>query len=438
MHDVRYVIDQDDARMNSTMARQSYEPVEIAASEEDDDSPEEEMVVQPIQSIAGSGGRLSALPNRTKWCFGFSLVVAVVVSLIAVVGSRSVHQISSGALTSSNVTATTGQASSFFAGEHIPQLSECNDGKYTKRTLRKSYELKFSSLFVDDKGQSKYEASDVVVVGEYAYAVCDSSWAISKFELVPFSDTNLQVGDPAREKEDSDYEAIFHDDGYFYAVRESVKHPDKKYRSIIEKLSLGPGDQNELIEACSSEFEFEGSSKGFEGAIGLRDLNNELVILALCEGNFCSEERKFESGNGRVVAMKRVTLDDGSCQWSTIRIINLPAEADFRDYSAITIDDTDRVAITSQEDSKLWISHLNGRTDAGLWNIDAISFDVEENTTYDFPKNDQCEVVYCNIEGAFFLNPRTIMTVSDKMKSKGKQDFRCFDKDQSAHIFTLP
>lgn len=74
---------------------------------------------------------------------------------------------------------------------------------YSKRTLKSAYELPFSALFTDNKGQKKYEASSVIVVGENVYAVCDSSWAISKFgrSLQPFSSQNLQIGDPYREPE---------------------------------------------------------------------------------------------------------------------------------------------------------------------------------------------------------------------------------------------
>ena len=56
----------------------------------------------------------------------------------------------------------------------------------------------------------------------------------------------------------------------------------------------------------------------------------------------------------------------------------------------------------------------------------------------DFPKNDSCETIYCNVEGVHWLNDDMIIAVSDKMKSKGKQDYRCFDKDQSVHVFVLP
>ena len=77
----------------------------------------------------------------------------------------------------------------------------CDDGLYSKRTLQRAFELPFASLFKDTKGQKKYEASDVILVDGEAYAVCDNSWAISKFgdDLRPFSPENAQIGDPNRQ-----------------------------------------------------------------------------------------------------------------------------------------------------------------------------------------------------------------------------------------------
>jgi len=317
----------------------------------------------------------------------------------------------------------------------------CDDGGYSKRTLKKAYELPFASLFTIQRGKKKYEASDVIIVDGFSYAVCDNSWAISKFDtkLEPFLDTNIQLGDPSREKEDSGYEAIFYDpqETDFYVVRESVLHEDETYHAVIEQLELGATDYT-IKQACSSEFEFEGDSKGFEGAIHVRDVDGSLVILGLCEGNYCSQSRKGERGNGRLVAMRRVTFDNGECHWNTIRKIKLPESAYFKDYSAITMDEKGRVAISSQEDSQLWVGQLLGQKTSGLWDVDQIEFDQDVSRIFDFPKNSNCECIYCNIEGVHWINPEMIMAVSDKMKSKGKQDFKCFDKDQSVHVFVLP
>ena len=148
----------------------------------------------------------------------------------------------------------------------------CDDGKYSKRTLKRAYELPFASMFADTKGEKKYEASDVILVDGNAYAVCDNSWAISKFgaALVPFEAGNKLIGQPhGREGqgEDSGYEAIFQDHGIFYVLRESVLHSkeDAKgssveagtYHAIIEELIMGDDDY-QVQETCSCQFEFEG------------------------------------------------------------------------------------------------------------------------------------------------------------------------------------
>jgi hypothetical protein len=311
---------------------------------------------------------------------------------------------------------------------------------YSKRTLKMAYELPFHSLFKDTKGQKKFEASSVTVKDGFAYAICDSSWSISKFgdELQPFGEKNVQIGDPSREEEDSGYEALFIDNDIFYVVRESIQSTDKTYHAIIEELSLGE-EAYEVVEQCPAEFEFEGDSKGFEGAIAVHDLNGTLTVLGLCEGNYCSESKKDDKGHGMVVAMQKGVSDDGSCEWKTVTTISIPKTAFFADYSAMTMDKKGKVAISSQEESQLWVGKLLGQNDAGLWDILNIAFDPDhKDKLFDFPKNDQCATVYCNIEGVHWIGDDMILAVSDKMKSKGKQDFRCFDKDQSVHVFVLP
>ena len=79
--------------------------------------------------------------------------------------------------------------------------TECEeDINYSKHTLKRAYDLPFSALFSNTRGQTKFEASDVTIVNDTVYAVCDSSFAISKFKrnLDPFSYDNEQIGEPSR------------------------------------------------------------------------------------------------------------------------------------------------------------------------------------------------------------------------------------------------
>jgi hypothetical protein len=121
--------------------------------------------------------------------------------------------------------------------------------------------------------------------------------------------------------------------------------------------------------------------------------------------------------------MKKV-VRDGSCMWATIREVDLPPSVEFHDYSDISLDDKGRVAITSQEDSKVWIGELRGRNEKGLWDVDALVFDDTYAKSYDFPKSEMCETVYCNIEGIQWMGEHMLLAVSDRMKSKGRQHFR--------------
>jgi hypothetical protein len=167
-------------------------------------------------------------------------------------------------------------------------------------------------------------------------------------------------------------------------------------------------------------------SKGFEGAISIRDTSNELVVLGLCEGNHCSEKLKADRGNGDFIAMKKTVSKDGSsCQWDTIRHVKIPKSAYFKDFSSVTIDETGRVAISSQEDSAVWVGQLLGQDEqTGLWDLNKLRFDEDIGKVVFFPKDHNCETQYCNIEGIHWINSEMIIAVSDKMKSHGKQDFR--------------
>ena len=185
-------------------------------------------------------------------------------------------------------------------------------------------------------------------------------------------------------------------------------------------------------------------SQGFEGAVGFPDKNGKLYVVALCEGNHCSEKKKDDVGNGRVVLMeKMVTYNDGndmnneSCIWKTVRIVPIPGSAGFLDYSALDITKDGRAVIASQEESAVWLGYVSGISD-GIINPELFEFKDDSSEVLQFPKDDGCHTIYCNVEGIHFMSDVMLMAVSDKMKSKGRQDFRCHEKDQSIHAFVIP
>lgn len=131
-------------------------------------------------------------------------------------------------------------------------------------------------------------------------------------------------------------------------------------------------------------------------------------------------------GTGKIAVLKK-----NNNQWQKVTEITLPASASFTDYSDLTVYGN-RVAITSQQDSKLWVGTLNS-TD---WAITG-------GKTYEFPKGNSSGVVgsgnnvlYANVEGVSFINDTQIVVVSDKAKSD-QPSYQKF-KDQSVHIFNLP
>lgn len=336
---------------------------------------------------------------------------------------------------------------------------------YTKTTLKAVVDRTIAGLLTYEaaSGESKFEASDVIRVGENFISVCDSSWSILKLSqsLPLLSHENRLIKHDASfvptDGQDSGFEAIMHDasrEGDYYVVRESVEHAKlsgigSTFDAQILKVQLH-GDTYHVEETCHSEFKFEGQSKGFEGAASLRGKDGVLYILGLCEGNFCSEKRGKEVGNGRVVVMAREDKPDApnGCLWRTVKVLELPPSVRFVDYSAFAVHhSTQAVAVTSQENSQLWVAELSGASDGAF---DPSTATFTEGKVYDFPRTSGgCEVQYCNIEGIHWvsgsqdsnaegLNPQMLVAVSDKMKSKGRQPASCFEKDQSVHLFALP
>ena len=267
---------------------------------------------------------------------------------------------------------------SFKAAATIPHTGEWCTGSgaklFTKKTLKRITDRTIYGLlrYEATSGESKFEASDVIRVGEHFYVVCDSSWSILKLsdELPLLSRENELIRHDASfapPPEDSGFEAIIHDMSSFshgsgredfYVVRESVEHATDGgtvFDAQIMKVHVSESSYS-VIETCHSEFQFEGDSKGFEGAISLRGADGVLYLLGLCEGNYCDETRGKEAGNGRVVIMAKEvdTSAPGGCVWKTRRILKLPPTANFVDYSAFAVHhSTHSVAITSQENSQL-------------------------------------------------------------------------------------
>jgi hypothetical protein len=320
--------------------------------------------------------------------------------------------------------------------------SKCKDSNYMPETLKLVCELPFASLFTHAKGQRRFDASSVVIVGDHAYTVYDGSNAIGKVSVPhfsPFNQANSQISRPTRRQSvQSGYEGVFYDDdtGNFVAVKESVQDQTGAFHAMFDELATN-ADKTDyfIVQTCPSEYEFN-KELGISGAAMLRSLDNDIFILALCSVNHCDDGDEDDKGNGRVIIMRPTTLDDGSCQWMTVRMVNIPDSANFLNYSDLAVTADGRVAITSSEESEVWIGQLTGQDpSSGLWDMDAVDFD-SNGDIYNFPRDNECTKIYCGIKGVQWLKGNMLLAVSDKMENE--QDYQYFDKDQSIHIFALP
>jgi len=253
-------------------------------------------------------------------------------------------------------------------------------------------------------------------------------------------------------KGDGDKDEDKEDDTTFHAIIEEVKMPFLVENADSERghddRSSAPGSKHhgyELHERCPTEFTFSSGNKGFEGAVHVMH-DDEIVLLGLCEGNFCEGgKRGRKPGHGRLVLMVKQGRNDTTaqpCVWATVGVLALPATAAFSDYSAVAILEASssavtgshrvyHLAVTSQESSQVWIGQLRTGGNFSEWSL-------TDGVVYNFPRDSDCDIVYCNIEGISFVDDNLLVAVSDKMKSGGRQSYRCLAKDQSIHTFVLP
>ena len=363
-------------------------------------------------------------------------------------------------------------------GDGLGYCSADRRPRYRDATLKTIHDAPVASLLTYDelKGERKFEASDVIHLGDYFYAICDSSWAVLRIhESQPLrSELNQHVGSPTMgyAEGESGFEGILYDPtaSGLYVVRESVDisgdlvddarrlqglpavTDDPSYHAVVMEIVLPPPDEDgadyAVVEACPSEFLFDGDSKGFEGAASLRGADGVLYLLGLCEGNDCvSGDHGKQPGRGKVVVMRHRSSGGptGGCVWQTVRVLELPIEG-FVDYSALALHKaTKTVAITSQENSQVWIGTLSGGDDDAFDPLTAEFADLDDGPkVLDFPRDPTCGVSYCNVEGLAWVEgggdngtlPQVLVAVSDKMKKA--QPFRCLEKDQSFHLFGIP
>ena len=140
-------------------------------------------------------------------------------------------------------------------------------------------------------------------------------------------------------------------------------------------------------------------------------------MLGLCEGNHCKEGKKGkERGNGRVIVLHKTTSET-DCSWDAIATISLPSDASFQDYSAISVSEEGRVAVTSQEDSALWTGYLTLDKD-GFFDPEIAEFKTDK--IFNFPSDDECRMIYCNIEGIHWTGENQVSARSERQQRGAK------------------
>ena len=130
----------------------------------------------------------------------------------------------------------------------------------------------------------------------------------------------------------------------------------------------------------------------------------------------------------------RLWLD--RCSWEPLGMLPLPRSVTFLDYSAVSINrqtSPHSIAVSSQEDSQLWIGIIEEIETLPFFRVSSPT----KTDLFDTPRRDEwmCEVQYCNIEGVAWSNGNQVILVSDQAKTD--QPTVCSRKDQHIHYFTL-
>ena len=194
-----------------------------------------------------------------------------------------------------------------------------------------------------------------------------------------------------------------------FGLIEAVEDFDGALRGFVAEY-----DREGRLRRCTRlPGRFRKANKGFEGLAHVRHQGRE-HLYALREANVLARGRS----RGRIDVYVRAV--NGA--WKESHSIALPAEARFKDYSALAYRH-DQVAVVSQQSARLWVGRLDPNRHSVIRGSGAV---------YRFPGRN-----YCNIEGIDWLSADTLIAVSDR-RQKDDQPARCTDTEQSVHVFRIP
>ncbi|MEX2016774.1 MAG: hypothetical protein WD873_09020 [Candidatus Hydrogenedentales bacterium] len=282
--------------------------------------------------------------------------------------------------------------------------------------LRLLRERKLADLLDPPRAGAVFEASGVIAVRARGFVVLDNVRRVARIgtHLRLQSDDHGWVG---VNRQGEGYEAITYGRARrFYLMIEAQKHPDGTFKGAIEEYD----DRWRFRGRRWVDFPFEKRNTGFEGLASV-EWRGQHYLLALCEGNGCRDSRsKKKRGQGRIHVLER-----RGRIWRPVARIKLPKHAKFKDYAGMALHG-DRLAVVSQESSRLWV----GRLRRGKWTING------RGRVYDFPRTKKGKKRYYTVEGISWLSPRTLVAVSDLRKKRHAK--RSAKTDQSIHVFRIP
>lgn len=323
--------------------------------------------------------------------------------------------------------------------KHGGKGTECDKRRFRKSMLKLVKEMPFIGLFDDTKGETKFEASGMTIapfkdpryaVNDWLWIVFDNLHALGRIDrhMEFAAKKNMLVGHKPDE-EDSQFEGITYVEstGHFLAIEEVRYHEkhDELHPFTHELRISEDGTQYDTVQVCPVHFVLKHENKGFEG-VHYQQRDGEDLLMGLCEGNHCwGGERGKDAGNGRIVVSVSNGKSGKECGWDVVKTVKIPRTAYFTDYSGMAVRG-DRIAIVSQENATLWI---------GSFDWQALEF-VDEGRVFHFPRDNHCDIMYCNVEGVQWLDDVRFVVSSDK--AKRYQSYRCVAQEQKVHIFALP
>lgn len=315
-------------------------------------------------------------------------------------------------------------------GDQLEKQLPCHKRSMRKATLKLLKETAFAGLFPDLKNSTEFEASGMSYVRGKMYAVFDNSMAIGVLDdHFHFRDPDSFLVGPW--EPESQFEGISYvpENDTFLLLVEAAHKGEDVYKPEVIEVKLKPDNSGyDIIAHCDIDFEISHSNKGFESIQYIHTPDGPF-LLGLCEGNHCQGgEEGRDKGNGRIIVSELQWQKDGVCVWEPVKTIHVPASAYFLDYAAMAYNyETEKLAILSQEESEIWVGDFHG---------DSLDFKSQEGQIVYLPRNEHCEMIYCNGEGLQWIDHYRIVVASDR--AKATQPYWCDAKDQSVHLFAMP